>query len=159
MNYLKDIVCAALLCGIVTSISSLTSNGSGKYVRYVCALFFLCVILSPFIKDTADSMEYLNDLYDISFSETEEYKAESRNKLDIISDEICRAVVNNTAEAFNVSSDCFAVKLYLEEYNDGSITIKKSDVTVSGAAEKTPLEKLKLHFEKILNCKVEIVYA
>lgn len=158
MNYFKDIVYASIICGIITSISGFTKNGTGKYVKYVCALFFLCVIMTPFIKDITESIEYFDDLYSLTNEEYVMNKNYSQNRLDLMEVEICKAASDNAGEAFNVNQNNFKVELSLTEDNDGNIEIKDARVCVSEDALKISENIVKHHFERILGCSVEIVY-
>jgi len=158
MTYLKDIVYTAFICGIITAISSISKKGTMKYVKFVCAIVFLTSIIAPFINQTTDEIKFLDDLYGISSDNaSDNVSIYDKSALGIIEDEICNIVKKDAAETFGCDISDFKIEMNIEETENGELSIIESRVYVSGEARFNTEEKIKKHFDKMLNCDTEVI--
>ena len=156
MEYLRDIIFAALFCGIITSVSSISGSGTAKHVRYVCGIIFLFLIVSPFVNKTTYESEYIDGLKGIT-SGTKFAETDNDLLKELISREICNAAIKNASEYFEVDKSSFSISIVLKEGDAEEYSIEEATIYTSGEGDKLNKDKIKLHFEKILNCGVKVV--
>lgn len=155
MNYLKEIIFTAIVCGIMAGLADLGKNSSGKFIKFVCSLAFMCVLLSPFF-DNSDLSISVNEYLE-KFSVSDDSVTDDNTvEIGLISDEICKAAASNAAEKFSVPADNFSIKIIIEDIKDDP-RIKEVTVYISGQALHIDTTLLKKHFSSIFECPVEVI--
>lgn len=155
MSYLKEVIFAAIICGILTRLPP--GGKSAKYVKYIASLAFLCVLSAPVIDAVENIPDFIDGLTDIGNLGGSEEKAELNGNLEILSSEICKAAVKNAAEEFNVKEEELSLKLIIDEKDSGEISLREVTVYPTGDVAKIAESALKSYFEKILECPAEVV--
>lgn len=158
MTYIKEVVFASIVCGIITKLPVTQEKGSGKFVKFLASLTFLFILLSPLTGKTAVYSQMYDDLKNIGTDNATSTDQGSvyESDLDVLSNEICKAAIKNAAEKFSVSEDTFSVKLVLSGSDYEDIELKQATVYVDNSTADIDKTELQDHFESILNIPVEV---
>ena len=160
MNYLFEIITAALICGLLTKIPPGISGKLNGYIKYIATLAFLIVLVTPIMNNYDKSVEWFSDLSSISDISIDDKDSESGQRienLNIISNEICKSTAKSAAEYFKVSEKDFKIKLITSQNEKGEFGIKEIIVYPKGDALKVGKSSLKKYFENIFKSPTEVV--
>ena len=156
MTYLKDIIFAAVICGITTGMTQITGTKSSKYVRFICGMIFLSVLISPFAGKIIGEGDFTNDLKNISNGSSVQVTDENAIR-EMISREICKAAVKNASRYFNVSENSFNMSLVMDGNFSEEYRIREATIYITSNKYNLDRMRVKERFETILNCNVEVI--
>ena len=163
MSYLREVVFAALVCGILVRLAPGDKTGSGKYVKYAASLAFLCILVSPAIKALGEAPDIIGSIADSAETDDEESSEESKDEgrfsgsLDMVASEICKAAAQAVAEHFSVPAEDFKIKIIIDISDSGEYSIREASVYPSGSAADVEKRVLEAYFHKILGCPAEVI--
>lgn len=161
MNYIKEVLFAAIVCGIISRLSPESITGGGKLVRYAAALAFLCVLAMPFsqkLSALSDLISGIGNVEDTAAVEDGANEADaSQSGIGIISREICRAAANAAAEHFSVPADTFELRVRFEGTDGGELSIAEATVYMRETSGVPDGGEAEAFFSDIFNCEVEVV--
>lgn len=158
MNYIKEIIFTAILCGIVTGLGTSKTSNTAKYVKFASSLAFLCVLLSPLMSKNIIHDSFSDNLINIAGSDAlVETQKEDDLGLQLISNEICRAAINSAAEKYGVPTDHFSMNITIKDNSVNDYAIESAKVYVKNKALQDLKSDIQSYFEKILNCDAEVL--
>ncbi len=160
MSYIKEVLFAAIVCGIISRLSPESATGGGKLVRYAASLAFLCVLVMPFSQKLSALSELISGISNIEDTAAENGANEAdapQSGIEIISREICRAAANAAAEHFSVPADTFELRLKIAGADGDELCIAEASVYMRETADVPDRDEAEAFFSEILNCEAEVV--
>ena len=160
MTYIKEIIFTSIICGIVTGLSTTGNSKTAKYVKYAASLAFLCVLFSPLINKSLTYEGLAQDLLNIANTETTDM-VENREEigLALISNEICKAVIDDASDKFGVPTDCLSMSIAIGYNGSNEYAIQEAKVYVKSQKLLNIKSEVKEYFDNMLNCNVEVIYC
>ena len=154
MKYINEIICTAVVCGILTKITP-DSEKSGKYVRLICSFIFILALISPFVDIKEGEFDISADILQQAGAETSEIQ--HNYGADVISREICKAAVKSAAEELGVSEDVFSIKLEILKNEGDNFTIGEVIVYVNDSEDMVDIDRAEKCFGRIFSGAEKVV--
>lgn len=137
MEYFRDIVITAALCGIVISLTPQTEKGTGKYVKYLTSLVLLLVLLTPLtaLRASADQItNAVRGFFSASESTVQDtYSAAITMNASALSDGITASL----CEKFNLAPDDLTVSLTLDTADPSALAVTSVDIQLRTNTDPT----------------------
>lgn len=153
MDYVRDIIFAAAVCGIFTYLSP--EKRSGGLVRFAAAVAFLSVLATP-LGSFAEGIEEMAEQFSsLTGADGEGPYTEAGESCDsIVAREICTALLPLAAEHFGVSEKSFAIRLIFGTNDSGEPFISRCEVEVEKGELQTGA--VAEYFRDMLGCEVTV---
>ena len=151
MEYVREIIICAAVCGIVIVVAPGESEGTKRCVRLAVSLVMLAAIIRPITKiaaDVPDIMEYVDRMI------PSESQAEGNGR-DVVAAAICSAAETAASEYFSCPAGDFSVSLTLVGEGE-AIAVAGAEVSVTGEAASLPERSVERYFSEILGCEVNV---
>lgn len=132
IEYIKGVISAAAVSSIVLSALPGENRSNGKYVKFICALTLLLVILSPIsgiskvISATKNSLKAFTEFHEADTSTSSE-----RSIIDAASDEISKYIKDILAEKYNFDRSNIKVKIIINDDDPENVIIEEIQVFAS----------------------------
>lgn len=160
MNYIKEVLFAAIVCGIISRLAPDSETGGGRLVRYAAVIAFLCVLAMPFTQKLSALSDFVSGILEIEDAAVTDVEANGsetpKSTIEIISQEICKAAGKAAAEHFSVSADAFKLRLRLKGSDSSELRISEATVYLSADSGISDIVAVEDYFSDILSCEVEV---
>lgn len=149
MEYVREIIISAVVCGIVMMLAP--ENSGRKYLSFAVALVMLTAVARPLITLDVSGDSLKKQLDRLSTDDT--CTAESYE--EVVADAVAAAAAKSAAEHFSVPSAEISVSVKLENDAEG-VEIESCEITVTGSAARLSRGSLERYFSEITGSEVSV---
>ena len=157
-SYLLTILILAIICGIISSLISETSQGTKKYVNFIMGLIMVITIMLPF-KSLAHGASNIKDTINSFFNSVNTQQIIDKSNTVIINsskENICKGIKNSLISKYGFDEKDVDISLEIDESEISAIKITGVNIVLTGKASWSDLNEISKYMENLVGVSVNV---